>query len=326
MDLGDDNVMELLDWRPEDAAWRADWMILYERCPDNGWHRPAADWIDWARAVLGQPIDAYGHQAIAHLLYVAEQLHPQGIDRRRLQESLLALGQRHGQDYYPADAVVGMAEKNGIVRTEAIDLWRPGMVSGQGWRAFCRLTLYGKSLVKAETMPEIFAVPEPEPAAKIPPPAHNNWWEQLRALRAKQGIVAKAQPAAPQAREIPADFVWSAAFVDQQVRKFFRKHWDDYVAGVQAVINEQVDVEEFGRQFGPARISRWINQTLNVPDSHVNPCSSQNINGSATYGVLVKAFKRNPREHAVVKRLQEGCSDQAQAILDEFLLDGGGAA
>lgn len=34
---------------------------------------------------------------------------------------------------------------------------------------------------------------------------------------------------------------------------------------------------------------------------------------------LVKAFKSSPREHVVVRKLQQGQSPEAAAILDEFL-------
>jgi hypothetical protein len=115
--------------------------------------------------------------------------------------------------------------------------------------------------------------------------------------------------------------VWSGPFVEQQVRKFFRKHWSQYTDAIRAVINEQKTVEEFGLEFGPKRISGWINELLRIPADRQNRCSRQNINPSATYGALVKAFKDRPREHAVVRKLQQGQSPEAQAILDEFLAD-----
>ena len=85
-------------------------------------------------------------------------------------------------------------------------------------------------------------------------------------------------------------------------------------------------MEQFSLDFGPKRISAWINEVLKVRPDHPNPCSKQNVNASAAYEAMVKAFKRNPREHAVVQRLQHGRSDAAQAILDEFLAGVGPAS
>jgi len=141
MDLSDDNVMELLDWSPDAATWRSEWMALYEGCPDGGWRVPSPEWIEWARGVLGQPADMHGRDVIARILYLAEVLHPQGLERRRLQDALLAVGRLHGKEYQPSKAFVDIAEENGVIRMDRVDLWRPGMASGTGWRSFCRLTL-----------------------------------------------------------------------------------------------------------------------------------------------------------------------------------------
>lgn len=212
---------------------------------------------------------------------------------------------------------------------ERVDLWRPGMASGTGWRTYCRLTLYGKSLVPVDGMPEVFPMPEPrEPAWResANPPAEDWLARELARLseteRAQQPVPDRcggiAQPRADRCT-IPEDFVWSGPYVDQQVRKFFRKHWVEYTDAIQAVINEQKTMEEFRLSFGPRRISDWINELLRVPRGRRSRCKRQNINDSAAYGLLVKAFKRNPREHTVVQKLQQGRSAEAQAILDEFL-------
>ena len=326
MDLSDDNLMELLDWRPGAPVWRSEWMALYERSPEGGWRTPSPEWLDWARGILAKPADQYGQDAIARLLFLAEPLHPQGMERRRLQDALLALGHLHSRDYQPAEGLVDMAERNGVIRMERVDLWRPGMASGAGWRTFCRLTLYGKSLVEAEAMPEIFPPRQPEARLwhRSSEPASGDWFKRQTALLAKDAAASKAEPPPPgETCAVPEDFSWTAPFVDQQVRKFFRKHRDEYTDAIKAVIDEQVAMEQFALDFGPKRISGWINQLLRVPDERRNRCSKQNINTSATYGVLVKAFKRNPREHAVVQRIQQGRSDEAQAILDKFLSDEG---
>jgi hypothetical protein len=331
MKLTDESVMELLDWHPEAPAWTAEWRHLYDRCPPGGWRRPAPDWVAWAQSVLSQPPDSRGHQTvIARILCAAEPLHPQGLERRRLRDALLAVGGLQGRDYQPADVFVDDAERSGIIRMERTDLWRPGMPSGSGLRTFCRLTLYGRSLVQADAMPEPFPpLPEPEswrtrPADPQPP---FDWFERARTRAAQASpTVSATQPAPSPAGDIPDDFSWTGPFVDQQVRKFFRRHWDEYTTTVQAVVNAEMKIERFTIDFGPKRISEWINETLRVRDGHPNPCTKQNINGSATYGALVKAFKENPREHAVVQRLQHGQSAEAQAILDEFLSDQGAVA
>lgn len=325
MELSNDDVMELLDWRPDAPVWCAEWTALYGRPPEGGWQTPSAEWIDWARGVLAQPADQYGKVVIARILMLAEQVHPQGIDRRRLQDALLAVGRLQGRDYQPAEAIVDMAERDGVVRMEQVDLWRPGMASGTGWRAYCRLTLYGKSLVPVDETPEIFSAPEREEESwrrTTSDPPSVNW------LARAQARIANTEPAKPEASESPADacavpedFVWSGPYVDQQVRKFFRKHWSEYTDAIRAVINEQKTMEEFGLEFGPKRISGWINDLLRVPEDRKSRCKPQNINPSATYGALVKAFKDHPREHAVVRKLQQGQSPEAQAILDEFLAD-----
>jgi hypothetical protein len=325
MELSNNDVMELLDWRPDAPVWCAEWTALYCRPPESGWQVPSAEWIDWARGILSQSIDRYGKIVVARILALAELLHPQGIDRKRLQDALLAIGRLQGRDYQPAEAMVDMAERDGVIRMERVDLWRPGMASGTGWRAYCRLTLYGKSLVSLDGMPEIF--PEPElqetPWRRTTSTTSSEPW-----LTREQARIAETKPAKPEASEshadtcaVPEDFVWSGPYVDQQVRKFFRKHWSEYTDAIRAVINEQKTVEEFGLEFGPKRISGWINDLLRVPEGRKNRCKSQNINPSATYGLLVKAFKSNPCEHAVVRKLQQGQSPEAEAILDEFLAD-----
>ena len=322
MDLTNENVMELLDWRPDTPVWCQEWRDLYDRCPPGGWRMPTPAWIDWARGVLQQPVDSYGQTAIARILYLTEPLHPQGLDRRRLRDALLALGQRYGRDYQPGDGLVDMAEQNGVIRLEKIDRWHPGMASGRGWRTFCRLTLYGKSLVQVAAMPEPFPPPEPEPWRSRPAPRpDDNWLARATAAATPAPSPPAAPPAASPACAVPDDFSWTAAFVDQQVRKFFRGHRDEYTRAVKAVVNEQMKMEKFALDFGPTRISEWINESLNVPVDHPSRCSKQNINDSATYGVLVKAFKDDPREHPVVERLQHVQSEAAKAILDEFLTD-----
>jgi len=90
---------------------------------------PASEWIDWARNIFTEPADPYGRIVLARILFLAEQLHPQGIDRRRLQDALLAVGRMQERDYQPAEAMVDMAERDGVIRTERIDLWQPGMAS-----------------------------------------------------------------------------------------------------------------------------------------------------------------------------------------------------
>ncbi len=322
MELSNDDVIELLDWRPDAPVWCAEWTALYGRPPEDGWRTPSPEWIDWARGILAQPTDGYGKVVIARILLLAEQLHPQGIDRKRLQDALLAIGRLQARDYQPAEAMVDMAERDGVIRMEQVDLWRPGIASGTGWRAYCRLTLYGKSLVPADGMPEMFPTPKPEkhPWQRTPNPPAENW------LARAQARIADTEPAKQEAPEsqadtcaVPEDFVWSGPFVEQQVRKFFRKHWTEYTDAIRAVINEQKTIEEFGLDFGPKRISGWINELLRIPVDRQNRCSRQNINPSATYGLLVKAFKRNPREHVIVRKLQQGQSAEAEAILDEFL-------
>lgn len=321
--LTDDDVLEVLDWRPDSPAWRAEWMVLHENGPADGWRSPSPAWIDWARRALGHvPVDRDVSRVVARLLYLAETLHPHGMDRQRLQDALLALGSLHGRDYQPAEGRVALAQDQGVIRMERLDLWRPGMASGSGWRTYCRLTLHGRSLVETDPMPEPFPETPSEPAWGKPaaPPAIS-WLERVR--HASPGKPAPRQPEPegpePSAGSIPHDFSWTAPFVDQQVRKFFRKHKDEYARSVKDVINEKLSIEQFGLNFGPARISAWINATLGVSEEHPNPCSKQNINGSATYDTLVKAFKRNPDEHAVVQRLQQGRSEEAQAILDALL-------
>lgn len=327
MDLTDDNLLELLDWQPDAPGWRDEWMAVYDRAPAGSWRKPTAEWIDWARGVLQQPVDMDGCVATARILAVAEVLHPQGLDRRRLQDALLALGRLHGRDYQPAQHRVDMFEQNGILRFARMDLWHPGMASGSGWRTFCRLTLYGKSLVQTETMPEPFPPREPEPRrTALPWERPVDWLERARAGVSDEPAMPPADAAGRKpACTIPDDFSWAGPFVEQQVRKFFRRHWGDYTEAVQAVVNGQMRMPTFSLDFGPKRISGWINGILKVRSDHPNPCSKQNINDSATYTALVKDFKANPRDHAIVQRLQHGRSDEAQAILDEFL-DGEGLA
>lgn len=324
MDLSDDNVLELLNWRPDAPAWRAEWMDLYEHAPADGWELPSPAWIAWARTILQHPVDMDGQIAIARILHVAETIHPQGLERPRLRDALLALGHVHGREYWPAEGLVDAASSSGVIRLERIERWHPGMRSGTGWRTFYRLTLHGKSLIKAAAMPDPFPPPEPpRPPAPFSPP-RVNWLEMVRAATAKEQPVQQAVAADDSAAgAIGDDFVWAAPFVDQQVRKFFRKNWDEYALAVQAVVNDQTPMEHFSLDFGPKRISAWINEVLKVRADHPNPCSKQNINASATYEALVKAFKRNPREHAVVQRLQHGRSDEAQAILNDFLESAG---
>lgn len=324
MELSNDNVMELLDWRPDAPVWCAEWTALYGRPPEGGWQTPSPEWIDWGRGILSQPADQYGKVVIARILMLAEQVHPQGIDRKRLQDALLAIGRLQGRDYQPAEAMVDMTERDGVIRMERVDLWRPGMASGTGWRAYCRLTLYGKSLVPVDGMPEIFPASEREEVPWRRTTSNtpsDNWLARAQACADTGSAKSEEPKAQADTCAVPEDFEWSGPFVEQQVQKFFRKHWKDYTDAVRAVINEQMKMETFSRNFGPTRISNWINDLLRVPEDRENRCSRQNVNPTATYGLLVKAFKRDPREHAVVRKLQQGQSPEAEAILDEFLAD-----
>jgi len=172
-------------------------------------------------------------------------------------------------------------------------------------------------------MPELFPpVEERAPHVRKQPPEATafNWIERVKAQLATEKPAPEAEPSTDrEAGAIGDDFVWNAPFVDQYVRKFFRKHWKEYTEAIRAAVNEQMPMEKFGLDFGPKRISDWINTCLCVRDDHPNPCAKQNVNASAAYTLLVKAFKRNPREHVVIQRLQQGRSRDAQAILDEFL-------
>ena len=175
-------------------------------------------------------------------------------------------------------------------------------------------------------MPEVFPPQkqDTQPWRRPTQPAADNWLKRATSQLGQNTPDAKTEPSAPKkVCAIAEDFSWTAPFVDQQVRKFFHKHRNEYTDAIQAVINEQMTMEQFSLDFGPKRISDWINQLLRISDERSNRCSKQNINTSATYGTLVKAFKHNPREHAVVQRLQQGQSDESQAILDEFLSDDG---
>lgn len=326
--LGDDDVLEILDWRPELSTWCQDYLEVNDRRPDMGFRSPCCEWVDWVRAILFRvPLDADGYEAIAGILIAAEVLQPQGMQRTRLADALLALGRLGGQKYQPAGCRVDHAERNGVIRSERIDLWRPGMASGTGWRTYCRLTLYGKSLVQTDAMPEPFP-PPPEQADPfstaypISPPVTCR--DPSRTPLAEPLVPQKPEPAADPTPlcPIPNDYSWAGPFVDQQVRKFFGKHKHEYTQAVRAVLDGQVELDQFGLEFGPKRISVWINQALGVGDDHPRPCLKQHINASATYETLVKAFKRNPDDHAVVQRLRHGRSDEAQAILDAFLVDG----
>ena len=325
--LADDDVMELLNWHPERSTWCQEYTHANQRPPAAGWRRPSTEWIDWARGVLcDAPADMDGFNMIAAILGVAEALHPIGLEQQRLSDALLALGHLRGQNYEPADGRVRVTEDRGIVRTERMDLWRPGMASGSGWRTFCRLTLHGKSLVDLADTPEAFPVPEPEPPFGSPartPPKPWVWRgaEQQNATTPEPSEQI-ADTDANKSGILPDDFSWTGPFVENEVRKFFARHRDDYCKGVLAVANRQMTVEEFGLQFGPKRIADWINDKYDVHTSRCLPCSKSHVHQSPGYVALVKTFKQNPDGHAVVKKLHHGHSQEVQDILDAFLING----
>ncbi len=323
--LADDDVMELLNWLPERSTWCQEYINANERPPTAGLRRPSPEWIDWARGVLCDvPEDMDGSQVTAAILGLAEALHPSGLERQRLSEALLAIGQLRGRDYEPADWRVSGFEDRGIVRTDLVDLWRPGMSSGSGRRRFCRLTLYGKSLVDLSGMPEAFPKPE-APFVASPRTPQIPWvprWADQQHVTTPEPSERTAESGEDKSGTLPDDFSWSGPFVENEVRKFFVRHKDEYCKGALAVVNRQKTVEEFGLQFGPKRIADWINKKYAVSTCACRPCSKSHVNQRPTYEALVKSLKRDPDGHAVVKKLHHGQSQEVQDILDAFLIDG----
>lgn len=184
---------------------------------------------------------------------------------------------------------------------------------------FHRLTLYGKSLIQPPAMPETFAPLEQEPRFVAPAPSPPKPWLPHVA---QQGQAKPSVKKADAPCVSPDDFLWTAPFIEKHVNQFFVKHREVYRQSVLDVVNGQMPMNDFSRRFGPTRIAHWINNALKVRDDHPNPCVRQHVDPSPTYQALVKSFKRSPDDHAIVKKLHHGQSEEVQDILDAFLVSG----
>ncbi len=329
MKISDANILELVGWLPCSANWKSEWLQVNERVPEGGFCAPSPDWLAWAGELLCQPrqFTLFGMDTVARILLAAEPFHPRGFFQSRLQEAMLALGALTGQDYRPADCYIQNAEENNIIRTDHIDIWRPGMKSGSGLRRVCYLTLYGKTIVNAPDMPEPFPPKKTEVLPWQKPTTSNegSWWDKAMAdIAANRENNDSTKINAPEERNtclIPENHIWRPQVTNELVRKFFenRENWKEYVQAIKDVLDEKLNINDFGIQIGPKRIAKWINKHLRIPETHPKPCKTQNVTPCPDYINMIKAFKENPEEHIIVKRLRQGQSPEAKAILEHFL-------
>lgn len=306
--MKDSELFELINFHPDDAGWIQQ-MYRRELGGQYG-HRPASSWCQWAgEFLLAASTDREGVDVLLRLLALAETLYPGGMERTRLEESLgylfEMLPSRLGR--YPT-VTLSSALQQRLIREDQVDLWAPGMASGKGWRTYCRLTLTGKSKVDLSEMPSKDST-SPERAVPIRQPVP---WRPPVQEKPKVD-----QP--PKTTTLPEDFVWQKPYVNQQVSYFFKRHAKLYSAMVLDVLNAKVEMNQFASEFGPAKISRWINEKHHVKSDHPNPCKPQNINSSATYVACVKSFKLNPDNHQIAKLLCQAESKEVEAILQELL-------
>ncbi len=306
--MKDSELLELINFHPDDAGW-VQQMYRRELGGQYG-HKPAPSWCQWAGEFLLAPSeDSDGVDMILRLLALAETLYPGGMERTRLEESLSYLFEMlmPSSNRYPTVAFSSALQQR-VVREDQVDLWAPGMASGKGWRMYYRLTLTGKSKVDLSEMPpKDTAIPEQVAPKRQPVP-----WKPV--VQAKPKV---DQP--PKTTALPTDFVWQKPYVDQQVSYFFKRHAKLYSAMALDVLNAKEEMNKFASEFGPAKISRWINEKHCVKSDHPNPCKPQNINSSATYVACVKSFKQNPDNHPIAKLLYQAESKEVEDILKELL-------
>lgn len=335
--MQDSELFELVNFHPKQASWiqemfRRDLGGTYGNEPKEHWCRWATDFL------LEPPKERDGVDVLLRLLTLAESLYPGGMERTRLEESLGYLFNRtkgpYGLSLYtPVCITAALQEK--VIREDTVDIWGPGMRSGTGLRTYYRRTLLGKSKVDISDMPPVYSEPAtpyvpkaerlpvsptPQTAEMAPKPATKiaTWWRPIPAQPADPP--AASNSLAPES--LPDDFVWQKPYVNQQVSYFFKRHAKLYSAMALDVLNAKVEMNQFASEFGPAKISRWINEKHHVQSDHPNPCKPQNINSSATYVACVKSFKLNPDKHPIAKLLYQAESKEVEDILQELL--GGG--
>ncbi len=307
--MKDSELFELVNFHPDDAGWI---LQMCRRQLDGQYgHKPTLGWCQWAGEFLLVPLeDSDGVDVLLRLLALAETLYPGGMERTRLEESLEYLFEMLPSPLgrYPVVALSSALQQR-LIREDQIDLWAPGVASGQGWRTYYRLTLTGKSKVDLSEMPPTDAVyPVPAPTKRQP----ISW---------RPPVQPKPNVSPPEKTDttLPADFVWQKPYVDQQVSYFFKRHAKLYSAMAMDVLNAKEEMNKFSSEFGPAKISRWINAKHHVQSNHPNPCKPQNINSSATYVACVKSFKQNPDNHPIAKLLYKAESQEVEDILQELL-------
>lgn len=327
--MNDTELFELIDFQPENLGWIQD---MYRRELGGQFSEPKPHWCQWAKDFLCQPIeDSQGLDVLIRLLTLSEQLYPGGMERNRLEESagylFNTLPLKCSMRPY-MECCISNALTQRVIREDRIDMWAPGMRSGQGWRTYYRLTPLAKSKVNLSGMPLLFSSPSPtatsnpadipeksvESAPKIQVKAQPCLRKPQTVTPPAENPVVKAEPAPT----LPNNFIWSNAYVDQQVQKFFQSRAADYKQMAIDVLNGKTELRSFGITFGPAAICRWINEKHHVRAGHPNPCKSQNINTSATYKACVKTFKANAEKHRIAKQLYKADSQEVEDILNQL--------
>lgn len=329
--MQDTELFELLNFLPRDTGWKQ--QFYHRELTGICREEPLPHWRQWAKEFLLQPSTEWeGTDVLLRLLILAESLYPGGMERARLHESLGYLLHRvkkqRGVSLYP-QVCLDTALSNSLVRQDQVDVWHPGMRSGSGWRTFYRLTLLGKSKVDISDMPPKDNEPQAPsvPWAKRSPvapvackpsvqtPVVRPWPRDVQpSTPAQEPVKQHAEPT-----PLPNDFVWVKPYVNQQVNRFFKHHANTYTERVKQVLDGTCNIQTFSKEFGPARICRWINDKHAVGADHPNPCKSQNINTSATYEACVKTFKQNPQNHAVARQLYKSDSAEIDVLLKELL-------
>lgn len=318
--MRDAELFELINYFPSDAAWI---LQMHRRGLGDQYVKvPNSDWCQWACALLSNSTtDNEGVDVLLRLLKLAELLYPGGMESVRLEESLsylfdsLLSWSTSQVKRYPIE-VINFALQQRLIREDQVDLWRQGMPSGQGWRTYYKLTLNGKAAVDFSSMPLV------EDVSKRNTNKALSWWPQ-----AKPNLPVNAQKVDQQADRgthfsLPDDFVWTKPYVDQQVNCFFKHHSKIYSKMAMDVLNTKLEMNQFVSEFGPAKISQWINKKHHVRKDHPNPCKPQNINNSVTYEACVKSFKRKPDKHPIAKLLYQAESSEVEKIMQELLGEG----
>ena len=173
--LSDEDLWEIIGWQSASLSenrWSGSYADPYAKAAKA----VSRKWIDWAKGEIqsmGQWNRLFGSDALAaylcRLMCIRELVRKEdGVQRNNVTKEHLRAALMSGlaasgidiQHVWPQhlDTASSIAQQRGLIITEEVDEWRPGMASGTEWRTYIRLTVAGRLLAtkNSATMPEMY--------------------------------------------------------------------------------------------------------------------------------------------------------------------------